>query len=143
MILCAISIFFLFLVTAPFDILASGLNYGRVSFSSVWLGRRGTCGFEQSKYDPHYVAALSNRFMELPGACSGYKCIQVCGEKGSAVLKVSDTCLDCQRFDIVIADAIAQQLGRGRTHMNWKFIDCRLRPPGKVEKCAEEAEMTN
>jgi hypothetical protein len=98
-----------------------------------------------AKKDPYYVAALSRFFMKLPSnltnpnkhpMCSEPYCIKVSGKRGSVVLKVSDTCPSCKAHDVDVADRIFPLLDdpkKGRVPMNWKFVDCRRNPPGKLK----------
>lgn len=68
--------------------------------------------------------------------CSEPYCIKVSGKRGSVVLKVSDTCPSCKAHDVDVADRIFPLLDdpkRGRVPMNWKFVDCRKNPPGKLK----------
>lgn len=116
---------------------------GDVTFYNEWRGNYGSCGLDRSKYDPYYVAALSRGMMKLPPGmtnpnnhpkCAASVCVQVYGQRGSVVLKVSDTCYSCKDYDVDVADQIFPLLddpNKGRVRMNWKFVDCRTNPPGR------------
>lgn len=116
---------------------------GDVTFYTEWRGGYGSCGLQRSTYDPYYVAALSRAKMALPPGmtnpnnhpnCAASVCVQVFGQRGSVVLKVSDTCWGCGDNDVDVADQIFPLLddpNRGRVRMSWKFVDCRYNPPGR------------
>lgn len=109
---------------------------GDIKFSDEWRGFFGSCGIEESTSDPHYVAALSLHWMKLPKGqtnpnnhrlCSEENCLMLKGKRGSAVVKVSDTCYGCEPHDVTIADEVFKMLDdprAGHAKMTWKFIDC-------------------
>lgn len=116
-----------------------------MTFYYEWRGNYGSCALERSKKDPFYVAALSRFFMKLPTnitnpnnhpKCTEPHCVRVNGKRGSVVLKVSDTCYGCRPYDVDVSDRVFPLLddpNKGRVVMNWKFVDCKKNPPGKLK----------
>lgn len=118
--------------------------FGDVTYYTEWNGNYGSCGLDISTSDPFYVAALSNKYMVLPEydsnpndcpLCGESSCIQINGNRGSVVLKISDTCEGCGDDDVDVADSIFPLLDDpelGRVGMEWDFVDCNANPPGQL-----------
>lgn len=116
---------------------------GDLTFYYEWRGNYGSCGLDRAKYDQFYVAALSRSFMQLPAGitnpnkhplCNADRCIEVTGNRGRVVLKISDTCWGCATNDVDVADTVFPMLddpNRGRVKATWKFVNCQSNPPGR------------
>lgn len=131
----------LFAITFIFGCLCENFN-GDVTYYTSWKGNFGSCGLERSKTDPFYVSALSPYFMHTSPddpnpnhdpLCGPEYCVQIFGQRGSVVLKISDTCPPCNDFDVDVADEVYGRLddpSKGRVKMSWQFVNCNQNPPG-------------
>lgn len=61
--------------------------------------------------------------------CKPQHCVQIFGKRGSVVLKISDTCPECKRYDVDVADEIFPKLDdkiKGRVKMSWQMVNCKF-----------------
>lgn len=116
---------------------------GDVTYYSGWNHGWGSCGLDISMENQFYVLALGMKYMTLPEnetnthnhpLCGPNACAKIYGERGTVVLKISDTCGGCLDDNIDVADTVFPMLDdpiKGVVPMDWEFVDCSVDPPGK------------
>lgn len=117
---------------------------GWVTYYTEWKWAYGSCGVIPTT--PEYVCALSSKYMAFPNGkgnpnnhplCGPKYCVLVRGERGSAVVKISDTCGACIRDggdNLDLADELYPMVTdpiKGKNNIQWKFVDCAIYHPGK------------
>lgn len=119
--------------------------YGDITYYTEWHENYGSCGLDISKQNAFYVAALSFKYMRLPSnvtnpnhhpLCGPTHCLRINGQRGSIIVKVSDTCEGCKGDDVDIANTVYKYLddpNKGRVRMEWDWANCLTTPPGRVK----------
>ncbi|KAL4860132.1 hypothetical protein ACK3TF_000335 [Chlorella vulgaris] len=89
---------------------------------------KNSCGFSRDELSGDWncmYAALPSGCGSQSGGCG--ECVEVCGAKGCAVVKVIDTCASCSCGDIDLStDALKASTGYSwdRKHVTWKWTSC-------------------